>query len=212
MNRTISPQRLPNSGSAKYREKRAVFLILLICLGLSTVFAQRNPHLLPVYIDGKDTLPCIVLRTYFVIGFRLNTSKREMTRYTKLVNNIIKVYPYATLAAKKLKEYDDILAQIPNAQQQKQLLKMAEKDLRKDFSKEIEDLTFSQGILLLKLVDRQTSKTTYQIVDELRGSLRAFFYQAIAKMFKYDLKGKYDPKGKDSEIEKIVLLIEDGEL
>jgi hypothetical protein len=189
-----------------------LFSILFIVFGVNNMIAQNKGILVSVAIDGKDTLPCITLPTFILIGYPSNASKREINRYTKLVRNIIKVYPYARMAAQKLKEYDDLLVKIPNVKEQKRLMKIAEKQLRKEFGKSIEDLTFSQGILLLKLVDRETSKTTYQIVDELRGSLRAFFYQAIAKLFKYDLKSKYDPKGKDKEIEKIVLLIEKGEL
>jgi hypothetical protein len=181
----------------------------LIVLGANGLIAQSKTYILPVMVVGNDTLPCVVLKNFVVIGHRPGTSKRELDRYNKLVRNIIKVYPYARMAARKLKEYDDLLAKIPDTKEQKRLMKIAEKDIRKDFQKEIEDLTFSQGIILLKLVDRETSKTTYQIVDELRGSLRAFFYQAIAKLFKYDLKAKYDPKGADKEIEKIVLLLEE---
>ncbi|MDR1459138.1 MAG: DUF4294 domain-containing protein [Bacteroidales bacterium] len=189
-----------------------LFNILFIIFGIHEMTAQNNGFLVPVVIDGKDTLPCITLPNYVVIGYPSGLSKREINRYTKLVRNIIKVYPYARLAAQKLKEYDDLLVKIPNVKEQKRLMKIAEKQLRKEFGKSIEDLTFSQGIILLKLVDRETSRTTYQIVDELRGSLRAFFYQAIARLFKYNLKDKYDPKGRDKEIEKIVLLIERGEL
>lgn len=189
---------------------KRLLIIILIVFGANKIIAQ-NPtyYILPAVISGKDTLPCVTLRNYIIIGHRPGTSKKDLDRYNKLVRNIIKVYPYAKMAAQKLKEYDDLLAKIPDTKEQKRLMKIAEKDIRKDFQKEIEDLTFSQGIILLKLVDRETSKTTYQIVDELRGSLRAFFYQAIAKLFKYDLKDKYDPKGRDKEIEKIVLQIED---
>ena len=190
---------------------KQALIIILVILGMNELIAQNKSYLLPVVIDGKDTLPYIRLKNVIIIGYRPNASKKEINRYNKLVNNIIKVYPYAKLAARKLKEYDEVLAKIPDTKEQKRLMKLAEKQLRKDFSAEIEDLTFSQGIVLLKLVDRETSRTTYQIVDELRGSLRAFFYQAIAKMFKYDLKDKYDPKGRDKEIEKIILLLEDNE-
>ena len=65
---------------------------------------------------------------------------------------------------------------------------------------------------MLKLVDRETGKTTYYIVDELRGSFQAFFYQSIARLFKYNLKDNYDPNGKDKEIEHIVRLIEEGQI
>jgi hypothetical protein len=189
-----------------------IFSLILFIWEINEMTAQNNGYLVPLVIDGQDTLPCITLPNYILIGYPLHASKREINRYNKLVRNIIKVYPYARLAAQKLKEYDDLLAKITDTKEQKRLMKIAEKQLRKEFGKSIEDLTFSQGIILLKLVDRETSKTTYQIVDELRGSLRAFFYQAIAKLFKYDLKEKYDPKGRDKEIEKIVLMIEKGEL
>ena len=187
--------------------KRLLIIIIAVLVAKETT-AQSS---LPTIIIENDTMPCITLKNIIIIGKRPGTSKAEYDRYSKLVRNIIKVYPYARLAAKKLKEYDDLLLQIPDTKEQKRIMKMAEKEIRKDFQKEIEDLTFSQGIILLKLVDRETSKTTYQIVDELRGSLRAFFYQAIAKLFKYDLKAKYDPNGKDKEIEKIVLILE-GEI
>ena len=189
-----------------------IFVVLLLasfCIGKTV--AQNTPkvYVFPAYIDGKDTMPLITLKTCIIIGYKPNTSKKEINRYTKLWNNILKVYPYARLAAQKLEEYDKILAKIPDTKEQKRLMKVAEKELQRDFSKELENLTFSQGIILLKLVDRETSRTTYQIVDELRGSFRAFFYQAIARLFKYDLKAKYDPNGKDREIEKIVRIIEE---
>jgi hypothetical protein len=184
--------------------KRSLIILMLV-LAAKEIFAQSA---YPVIVVGNDTMPHITLKKIIVIGQHPGTSKKEFDRYNKLVRNILKVYPYARLAAQKLKEYDDILVQIPNDNEQKRIMKLAEKEIRKDFQKEIEDLTFSQGIILLKLVDRETSKTTYQIVDELRGSLRAFFYQAIAKLFKYDLKAKYDPKGKDKEIEEIILMLE----
>ena len=189
---------------------KRLLIAVLIIFGANGVVAQSKTYILPVVVVGSDTMPCVVLRNFIVIGQRPGTSKKDLNRYDKLVRNIIKVYPYARLAAQKLKEYDELLAKIPDTKEQKRVMKLAEKEIRKDFQQEIENLTFSQGIILLKLVDRETSKTTYQIVDELRGSLRAFFYQAIAKLFKYDLKDNYDPNGRDKEIEKIVRLIEDA--
>ena len=102
-----------------------------------------------------------------------------------------------------------MLALIPKKHDQQIAMKGVEKQLRKEFQKEIENLTFSQGIILIKLVDRETGKTSYKIINDLRGRMRAFACQAIAKLFKYDLKTQYDPNGTDKEIEKIVRLIVD---
>jgi len=183
-------------------------LIIITAIAIFAIKQLPAQAPLPCVIEDNDTIPHFLLKRVVVLGFKPGTSKKEISRYTRLWNNIRKVYPYAKLAAKKLESYDKVLAQIPDTKEQKRLMKVAEKELERDFGKEIENLTFSQGIILLKLVDRETSKTTYQIVDELRGSFRAFFYQAIARLFKYNLKDKYDPHGKDQEIEKIVLIIE----
>ena len=183
-------------------------LIIITAIAIFAIKQLPAQVPLPCVIEDNDTIPHFLLKRVVVLGFKPGTSKKEISRYTRLWNNIRKVYPYAKLAAKKLESYDKVLAQIPDTKEQKRLMKVAEKELERDFGKEIENLTFSQGIILLKLVDRETSKTTYQIVDELRGSFRAFFYQAIARLFKYNLKDKYDPHGKDQEIEKIVLIIE----
>ena len=189
--------------------KRIIFLTVAMMLILTMAFTQNKTYLLPVCIDGNDTLPYVVLPNFIYIGAK---NKREAERFSRLIYNIRKVYPYARLSAVKLQEYDDLLAKIPDTDLQKKLMKEAEKQLRKQFQKDIENLTFSQGIILLKLVDRETGKTTYKIVNELRGSLRAFFYQSIARLFGMNLKSQYDPKGKDKDIEKIVRMIERGEL
>lgn len=172
--------------------------------------AQKMKIFRGVIVD-RDTIALINLNDVFIISFKDGTSLREQRRKTKLIKNIIKVYPYARSAAIILENYDKQLAGLPE-NQQKELMKQAEKDIRKKYTSTIERMTFTQGILLLKLVDRETGKTTYNIVDELRGSFSAFLYQSIARLFKYNLKDNYDPNGKDKEIEHIVRLIEDGRL
>ena len=189
--------------------KRTVIFILFLIFAAEKTVAQIVPVRYSLLVVENDTFVCITLSTYICVSAK---SKRDAVRYTRLVRNVQKVYPYARIAAVKLQEYDEMLAKIPDADKQKKLMKEAERQLRKQFQKDIEDLTFSQGLILLKLVDRETGKTTYKIVDELRGSLRAFFYQSIARLFKMNLKVQYDPDGADKDIEKIVRMIENGEL
>ena len=75
-------------------------------------------------------------------------------------------------------------------------------------------LTFSQGAILIRLIDRETGDTSYEVVQELRGKVRAFFYQGFARLWGYDLKSQYDPKNnpEDDEIETIVTLLERGQI
>jgi len=189
---------------------RRIILITLASIALTTSgLAQNRKYTVEVGLDGEDTVIYVTLPVSTHFGFK---TKKEAERFSRLLYNIRKVYPYARISADKLQEYDDMLAKIPDKEKQKKLMKEAEKQLRKQFQKDIENLTFTQGIILLKLVDRETGKTTYKIVDELRGSLRAFFYQTIARMFGMNLKSQYDPKGKDKDIERIVSMIERGEL
>jgi len=191
---------------------RRIILITLATIALTASgFAQRTGFVqeYSYVIEGTDTMLCITLPTYVHIGFK---NKKEEERFSRLLYNVRKVYPYARMSAVKLQEYDNMLAKISDKDQQKKMMKEAEKQLRKQFQKDIENLTFSQGVILIKLVDRETGKTTYKIVDELRGNLRAFFYQTIARLFGMNLKSQYDPNGKDKDIERIVGMIERGEL
>ncbi|MFA7401488.1 MAG: DUF4294 domain-containing protein [Bacteroidales bacterium] len=189
--------------------KTIIGLCILMCCGLQYVNAQKVKIFRGVIVD-RDTIANIPLNNVYILGFKEGTSNKEKRRKTRLVNNILKVYPYARTAAQVLEKYDKMLVGLPE-KEQKALMKEAEKNLRKQYLGDIEKMTFTQGIILLKLVDRETGKTTYKIVDELRGSFQAFFYQSIARLFKYNLKNNYDPKGKDKEIEQIVRMIEEGE-
>ena len=187
-----------------------ICIFLMFGIGLQNIKAQKLKIFRGVIVD-RDTLAHIPLNNIYIIGFKDGTSEREKRRKTKLVKNILKVYPYARTAAELLEKYDKMLVGLPE-KEQKALMKQAEKNLRKQYINDIERMTCTQGVLLLKLVDRETGKTTYYIVDELRGSFQAFFYQSIARLFKYNLKDNYDPNGKDKEIEHIVRLIEEGQI
>ena len=195
-------------------------LVIALAIGGTAAFCQSgkdvqdNPKRIvcEAVIDGGDTIPLFNLKAYNVIGFKGNLSSREIRRKTRLMNNVIKVYPYARLAAVKLREYDSLLVSIPDDDQRKKTMKQVEKAFVKQYTPIVEDLSFNQGIVLLKLIDRETGKTTYRIVDELRGKITAFFYQSIARLWHYNLKDQYDPNGNDREIESIVRMIETGKI
>lgn len=130
----------------------------------------------------------------------------------RLANNVRKVYPYAKLAGAKMQEYDSVLANVSDKSERNRLMKQAEKEITDQYTEELKDLTITQGLILIRLIDRETGNTSYQVVQELRGKVRAFFYQGFARLWGYNLKTEYDPHNnpEDDEIETIMTLLERG--
>ena len=130
----------------------------------------------------------------------------------RLANNVKKVFPYAKLAGAKMQEYDSILANISDKSERKRLMKQAEDEITEQYTEELKNLTIAQGLILVRLIDRETGNTSYKVVQELRGKVRAFFYQGFARLWGYNLKTEYDPHNnpEDDDIETIMILLERG--
>jgi hypothetical protein len=161
-------------------------------------------------IEGEDTIPMIELPELRVFDHRDLDYLYLKRKYRRLIRNVKRAYPYSKIAAVRLKELDEELAEITNEKDQKEYIKKAEKEIMGHFEKEIRQLTVTQGIILVKLIDRETGRTSYQVIRELRGSITAFFWQGIARIFGNNLKAEYDPEGADKVIEDIVRGIEAG--
>jgi hypothetical protein len=189
------------------------FLIVTFILSISSIssFSQElYRHYVYRYTPGGDTLYIISLDTIYINGKIPFKVRWETRRNDKLIKNVKKVYPYAVLARQKLEEYSAILAQVTSEKEKKAIMRQAEKELQDQFGDELKELTFTQGTILIKLVDRETGNSSYELVEELRGKFVAFFWQNFARIFGYNLKTKYDPSGEDKEIETIVLMIQNG--
>jgi hypothetical protein len=178
---------------------------------LSAQEVQKDTSVLTrAVVEGSDTIPMIDLpevRVYERRDFEYLYLKR---RYRRMIRNIKKAYPYARIAAEELKILDDHLLTLDNEKEQKAYINQAEKEIMKRFEKEIRKLTVSQGIILVKLIDRETGRTSYQVIKELKGGFTAFFWQGIARIFGNNLKTEYDPEIQDKVMEDIVLGIEAG--
>jgi len=168
-----------------------------------------------IYVFGKivdgDTIAVIPLKEVNIFSWRLLDSKEER-KLTRLMKNVKIVYPYARLAGIKLIEYEDTLAMAPDDKARRKVMKRVEEQINAEYGQELRDLTVTQGKILLKLIDRETGETSYELVSELRGEFRAVFYQAFARLFGLNMKLGYDPEGEDRDIEYIVRLIESGQL
>lgn len=130
----------------------------------------------------------------------------------RLVRNVRKAYPYAKLAGQKFHEYDTLLLAAKTDADRRKMMKQAEKEITDQYTEELKDLTLSQGAILIRLIDRETGDTSYKVLQELRGKVRAVFYQGFARLWGYNLKTEYDPKlnEEDDKIETIVTLLERG--
>lgn len=185
-----------------------VFGILLFTC---RVFAQDNAvNLLPMKVTGQDTIPFAEISGVEVFAFKIFKTRHESQQNARLVRNVKKVYPYAKLAGSKLREYELILSKVETEREKNKIMKALEQEIKDEYGKELEKLTISQGKILIKLIDRETGNTSYELVKDFRGSFLAFFYQSFARIFGYDLKTKYDPDGEDQNIEVIVRMIENG--
>lgn len=189
--------------------------LLSISLLLITIVVNAQEHdtkvVKAIVIDG-DTIPNITLDEVEILLLKYPTTKRGQRKLSRYVRYVKHVLPYAKLAAKKIHEYEIILLNAKSDKERKKIMKQAEKELSEEFGDDLRDMTFTQGLILIKLIDRETGETSYDLVQELRGNFRAFFYQAFARIWGFNLKTKYDPDGEDRQLEAIVRLIEMGRL
>lgn len=193
--------------------KKQISIFLIFLSLFIHVYSQTDEgYVVPAKIIEGDTFPMLTYDEITISAYNYNVVSKNVAKFNKLVRDVKKVYPYAVIASVKLKEYNDMILQTTNEVEKKKKLKQAEEDIKNQFTKDIENMTLSQGKILLKLIYRQTGVSSYEIVKELRGSLRAIFWQTIARFFGANLKIEYNPNGADKAIEEIVQKIENGTL
>jgi len=144
--------------------------------------------------------------------FPVAKNQKELERYWKLVYNVKRVYPYAKIARQRIGQINNDLSKINGDKERKEYIKVAEKQLFVDFESDIRDMTFTQGRILIKLIDRETGNTSYALVKEYKGTFTAFFWQGVARIFGSNLKAEYDPVRDDRQIENIICRIDQGQI
>jgi hypothetical protein len=178
-----------------------------------SIIGQETPttNSVKVHIIDGDTLPYVLLPDYNYIEINNHRTRKEQRKWNKLMRNVVKVYPYAQITSELLEYYDEELAKIENEAERKKFMEGAEAVLKEEFKGEIMDMTISQGKVLVKLIDRETGQTSYELIKDLRSGFTAFMWNSIALIFGNNLKAKYDPQ-EDADIEQIVQMIERGEI
>jgi len=206
--------------------KYLLCLCALLLLSSHDSFAQSEtnaPQTLPAVVVGKDTFAFVYLQEVLIYENLTPAQRRRLNRqakrqerrqerdeaaYARLRYNVYKVYPYANTAAFLLKDVHENLAKIPDEKGKKRYLKNIEKELNKRFKGELQEFTISQGIVLVKLINRQTGRSCFDIIQEVKGGFNAVVWQGVALVFNNNLKREYEPEGRDKDIEGIVLELE----
>ncbi len=164
----------------------------------------------PAILDGRDTVPIVRLREIYIYPQKQFKNRKEQEKYTKLVRDVKRTLPYAKMVYETLIETYEYIETLPDDKSREQHLKRMEKELFKEYKPELKKLSYSQGKLLIKLVDRECNQSSYNLVKAYLGSFRAAFWNMFAGMFGASLKSNYDPTGKDAETERICVLVENG--
>lgn len=162
------------------------------------------------YLDGKDTVAIVNLREVYVFPKVKFRNRREEQKYWKLVRDVKRTLPYAKMVYETLIETYEYIETLPDEKSKQAHLKRMEKELFAEYKPQLKKLTFSQGKLLIKLIDRECNQSSYHLVKAFLGSFRAGFWNFFAGMFGASLKAEYDPKGEDAMTERIVVLVENG--
>lgn len=174
--------------------------------------APAQEGILEFIVEGNDTIYIDQIRASKVYSRLPKMKGREWRQYYRLVHNFSKAYPYALVAKKLVVEADSIIAadNLKGIKREKYINKV-QKELFSVFESQMRSLTVSQGALIMKLVDREVGKSSYNIIKGYKSGITAGFWQGIAKMFGSDLKKPYDPEGEDAATEELVQIWEAGD-
>jgi len=193
--------------------RKNILLILLLIVMVAPVCAiEQEGYRLPGVITPEgDTIGMVYLRDLYVFPKMKFKNKRQEKFFWRTVRDVKKTLPYAKIIAKEMVKTDSLMAKMTPKQQRK-YWRGYEKLLFQQYEGDFRHMTASQGQMLMKLVDRETDKTSYQVIQMYKGSFVANFWQGIARLFGNNLKEDYDGSDKDQIIERIILLVENGQL
>ena len=197
--------------------KRLLFLILFLSFIAVRLDAQEQTttikgYLVPVCVYEGDTIPSMRMPTLYIYKPLKFKNKKKQQEYNRLVRNVKKTLPIAKEVNRAIIETYEFLQTLPDEKARQKHLSLVEKSVKEQYTPRMKKLTLAQGKLLIKLINRETSSSSYELVKAFLGPLKAGFYQAFAAIFGASLKKEYHPEDEDAMIERIIVLIENGQL
>lgn len=199
--------------------KRCV-LLLLVCAMAVISRAQlpsEEADVVPTVKVGKvldrgDSILYMEMNNVYVYPPLAFENKKQAMRYTRLVHNVKKVLPLAKEARMLMMETYEYLETLPDKKSRDAHIKKVEKTIFQDYKPRMKRLTYSQGKLLIKLIYRECDSSTYDLLKAFLGPMRAAFWQAFSSIFGASLRKEYDPDGDDRLTERVILMVEAGQI
>ncbi|HEY5591200.1 MAG TPA: DUF4294 domain-containing protein [Paludibacter sp.] len=201
------------------KKRNIIILMALILVSFTDICAQKKNDYIPpggarlmVQIDGNDTVFLAFIHDIYVFPRQRFKNKAQEQFFWRTVRDVKKTLPFAKLVASELTKTNMKLAALPNDKVRKQYLSQFEKEVFKKYEADLKKMSINQGRLLLKLIDRECEQSSYDLIKIYRGSITAFFWQGVARVFGSNLKDNYDASDKDKMLERVILLVEAGQL
>ena len=208
--------------------RKIVFTIVYMCLcqqlpaqeqkTAEQVLAEMDsPTFVPTVKVGKvlhdgDSIQYMEMNNVYVYPELTFKNKKQAGAYMRLVTNVKKVLPIAKEARQMLIETTELLDMLPDEKAKEAHIKRVEEDIFRTYKPKMKKLTYSQGKLLIKLIDRECHSSSYDMIKAFMGPIRAGFWQVFAWGFGASLKKEYDPEGTDRLTERVVRMVESGQI
>ncbi len=211
------------------QKKWIIILLSLLCLNATAQDDRRtftteelakemdSPTFVPTVKVGKvmhegDSIQYMEMNNIYVYPMLTFKDKKQAKSYMRLVTNVKKVLPIAKEARQMLIETTEFLDMLPDEKSKEEHIKRVEDDIFRTYKPKMKKLTYSQGKLLIKLIDRECHSSSYDMIKAFMGPIRAGFWQVFAWGFGASLKKEYDPHGVDRLTERVVLMVEAGQI
>ena len=194
-----------------------MLLLSMTCSAQEETVDMDSPTFVPTVkvgkvFEGGDSIQYMEMNNVYVFPPVTFSSKKQANAYMRLVKNVKTVLPIAKEANMIMMETAEYLETLPDKRAKEAHMKRVEQSIMKEYKPRMKKLTYSQGKLLIKLIYRESNSSSYELIQAFLGPVRAGFYQAFAWAFGASLKKDYDAEGVDRLTERVVLMVEAGQL
>ncbi len=200
----------------------AFYLLLTVSLNAQDRHRRRqadmdSPTFVPMVKVGKvmengDSVQYMEMNNVYVYPPIAFSNRRQQQAYMRLVKNVKTVLPLAKEARAIMVETAEFLQTLPTKKEREEHMRLVEKSIYKQYKPRMKQLTYSQGKLLIKLIHRESNSSGYELIQAFMGPVKAGMWQAFAWTFGASLKKEYDAEGIDRLTERVVLMVEAGQL